>query len=387
MRSRRLYLLFTIVTLLLVGCAQRRIAEVGLPKRVVRAIPGKQPLVRVLVNSEFGRVTITPGNYVIRGDSGEVVSDGSSTVTVEEREGLLVCLGRSYRSLEIDSEIGVVIGGDRFPGRVWMIPHDGKIGIVNELPLEEYVRLVMTQEVPSSFHMEALKAMSVAVRTYTLYQIEKNGDAPFHLTSVISHQVYRGVKRIEDRVEEAVRETRGEVLMFEGDYALTVYHSTCGGRTESSRNVWGKGLPYLESVKCGYCQSSPRFRWSYVVRGSEFVSLLKKKGIRDGSLRGVRVISRFPSGRVERLRVSTDVGSVVLKGKELRRLVGYDKIRSLLFDVEFDGSLVKFTGSGYGHGVGLCQYGADGMARSGAGYRDILRHYYSGRLELVKIYR
>ena len=160
--------------------------------------------------------------------------------------------------------------------------------------------------------------------------------------------------------------------------ANTVYHSTCGGRTEDAASAWGRDIPYLRAVPCDDCADSPVFRWEHRFSEAEARRLAKALGVPSGKDLRIAVIGRSPTGRASRLRVSSGGVSREVQGAEFRKAAGYAKVRSLKMEIVPVSGGWRITGEGWGHGVGLCQFGANGMARRGAGYREILARYYPG---------
>lgn len=251
----------------------------------------------------------------------------------------------------------------------------GGLQLINVIPLEDYLAAVLGSEMPVSFPLEALKAQAVAARTYALQKKLAAYGSPFHMGSSVLHQVYGGVKREVAKTRMAVEATRGEVLTYELAPIEAYFHATCGGRTEAGQEALGRNLPYLQAVECP-CGKLPASRWSATVPESELKVALRE------SPEGFRVTSRTATQRVTRVTTS---GGGSMGGVELRRRLGYTRLKSLHFDVEKTSRGYLFTGRGYGHGAGLCQWGAKALSDKGWDYRDILSHYYPGA-ELQHLY-
>lgn len=268
-------------------------------------------------------------------------------------------------------------------------------GDIVSLPLEEYVAGVVAAEMPTSFELEALKAQAVIARTFTACHLRSMGgqgvkDNPgADITTDIWSGGQAWMSKAEarrewgwfgfysrwTRVEEAVNATAGLVLTHNGVPIEAAYHSTCGGATENSEDVWSEAVPYLRGVDCDWCAHS---QWTEVVTEVTVGAMAKALGLDAGVLSAgagqgrtyLEVTSVTPSGRAKTVRV----GELVVRGLEFRRALG---LRSVRFTHTAEGDVIRFVTSGYGHGVGLCQYGADGMARSGRDFREILDHYYT----------
>lgn len=252
---------------------------------------------------------------------------------------------------------------------------------VDTIPLEEYVSGVVASEMPSNFDFEALKAQAVAARTYGLAKMEKSksGNPQAHPKAPLcdgTHcQAYRSDK-ISDKVREAVLETKGQVMYYQGEMIdQPLFHSASGERTENSEDVFSAAVPYLRSVESGKYENGAYAAENYAIGLDVLVK--KVRTVAGGaSAEPVAVVSRSEGGRVEQFQV----GGATVTGRQIRELLG---LRSANFTVQMitdssGGRQVLFTTSGNGHGVGMSQYGADGMGKAGFDYKEILQHYYSG---------
>ncbi|MGB4503455.1 MAG: stage II sporulation protein D [Syntrophaceticus sp.] len=272
-------------------------------------------------------------------------------------------------------------------------------GEVASLPLEQYVIGVVAAEMPASFHPEALKAQAVAARTYTMLRLTRESQDEKHPAAhlcVDSGHCQAWIDTAEmrkrwgwhfranyNKIAEAVETTRGQVLTYDGELIDPVYHASCGGRgTEDAREVWGHEVPYLISIPCTF---DPPHRQEPVVTRLSLQEILTKLEISEQSVPAaagsgcvVEIQERTKSGRVK----SVKVGSQICGGVDLRKELG---LRSTDFQVTSAGDEIIFTTRGYGHAVGMCQYGANGLADRGVKYNQILAYYYRGvKLETVQ---
>ena len=251
--------------------------------------------------------------------------------------------------------------------------------VVNLVGLEDYLKGVLPSEVPVGWPMEALKAQAVAARTYALYKRAQNDGEDYDLLSDINDQVYGGMDRENENTTRAVLFTKGEILVHDKRLIKAYFHSTCGGRTENAVDVFGgETVPYLKSVHCNYDRRSPYHVWQYSTRLSELQADLSRSGLRVGKVVGISPRGRTRTGRVREVVVRSKTGNHTLKATDFRIMVGPKKVKSTRFKIKKRGSTVVFKGIGYGHGVGLCQWGAKGMAEKKFGYAKILKHYYPG---------
>lgn len=266
-------------------------------------------------------------------------------------------------------------------------------GAIQSYDVENYLVGVVAAEMPALFELEALKSQAVAARTYTIKRIqmaeagEGNGvhpgaalcTDPTHCQAWISDAEMRqrwGLTRyyrFKRKIQTAVKETRGIVLTSDGKLIEPVYHSTCGGRTEVPQEVWKYTAPYLQSVECPFDRHSPnltkeyRFTWAEL-DGMLGTSLSAKPQAAAGQ---IKIEERTITGRVR----TVAAGQKKIPGTEFRSMLGLNSTR---FTLKGDSKGLTIKTTGYGHGVGLCQYGADGYAREGKDFRFILSHYYPG---------
>lgn len=249
--------------------------------------------------------------------------------------------------------------------------------VVNVIALEEYLAAMVGSEMPVTFPREALKAQAVAARTYALHKKLAAYGEPYHLGSSVLHQVYSGVEHEDPRSREAVEATRGQVLTWELAPVEAYFHASCGGRTESGLDALGRDLPYLTPVECG-CGSLPVSRWSFTLGEAD---LRRTFG---AGVEGLRVLERTGTGRARSVALG---GGRRLDAVTFRQRLGYARLKSLDFEAEpLPGrAAVRISGRGFGHGAGLCQWGARVAAQAGWDYRRILAHYYPGT-ELQQLY-
>jgi stage II sporulation protein D len=282
-----------------------------------------------------------------------------------------------------------------------------KLLAVNTLPLETYLEGVVPHEIgnPGPDAYAALAAQAVTARTYALGRVELNRAEPFDVFAGVRDQVYRGKEKTSRATTSAVRDTRGEVLLDGGKLCRTYYSATCGGHTSDIRLVWPQrdAEPYLYGSYDrmpgegeSFCHWVRNFRWRYSFSGKEIGRILRKTiplelGVpssRVGNFVDIHIAERSPSGRVRRVEIETTTGTFSVEGDRIRWVLMVDAENSRIlpstlfaFEKSMQNGRVSFlsvAGGGNGHGVGMCQNGAIGMARKGYSYRMILSHYYPG---------
>lgn len=268
------------------------------------------------------------------------------------------------------------------------------------LNLEEYIVGVVAAEMPAEFNSEALKAQAVAARTFAVKQMVRFGgpglpdkkadvSTDYHVSQAYwtleQRQEKWGAKATEynKKIQQAVIDTAGVIMTYQSQPILAAFHSTSGLRTASAKEVWGQDVPYLVSVPTEWDQQSPRYEEQKAFTFQEISQKLGSEAAsvstasQDGKL-PVQVLSTTESGRVEKIRL----GSKVFSGQEVREKLG---LRSTAFTVQMQSDQLLFHTLGYGHGVGMGQYGANGLAQQGRLYDEILKYYYQG-IEFKNIY-
>jgi stage II sporulation protein D len=270
------------------------------------------------------------------------------------------------------------IRGQRYRGRLVVQAVAGTLEVVDHVPLEDYVAATVGGEMPASWPTQALYAQAVATRTYALHQQSRRGSERWDVRATEQSQVYRGVEAESEATRRAAEATRGEILVHAGRPILAAFHSTSGGRTASASEVWGESVPYLGSVEVEHEEAAPFTYWRSVVPPEDLDALLDAMGAGLGSLRELEVDARTESGRVSRIIADGSERRVFIRGDHLRAFAEALGLRSMLFDVRHTPEGFAFVGSGFGHGVGMSQWGARELARRGASYRRILARFYPG---------
>ncbi len=287
---------------------------------------------------------------------------------------------------------GIWFKNRRYAGELRISLNDKKLNIINHLKLEKYLKSVVGSEMPKEFPLAALQAQAIAARTYALKLLDKKKLFDVHSTQ--ASQVYLGLESETAKINRAVRSTSSLALFYKNELIDAVFHSSSGGRTENSGQVWKYQLPYLKSV-IDYDQNSTKYKWT-----NKFTSAEMEKIFSDiGGVNSIQIIDKSNTGRVLKIRLHGTNGNKIISGKELRERL---QLLSTKFEVDLnfnpinlDNKIVEdFTpqllpsipanyfllveGYGAGHGVGMSQWGAKSMAERGSSFREILKHYYTG---------
>lgn len=250
-----------------------------------------------------------------------------------------------------------------------------RIMVINIINLEQYLYGVVKCEMSDSFPIEALKAQAIIARTFALSNLKKHQDKGYHLCTGVCCQVYNGVLAESRITTEAVDQTRSLVLSYENNLAKTFYHSCCGGKTAPF--IWKEDskTPYLQSKNCPFCNHPRNSSYSWTQRIS-FYEI--QKAFDTGEISSISINEYDESGRAKTLLIRHSAGNSIINTNKFRNILGYTRVKSTLFTLHDDGQGVVFNGKGYGHGVGLCQWGARGMAEAGYDFKEILGFYYAG---------
>jgi stage II sporulation protein D len=297
------------------------------------------------------------------------------------------------------------VGGAPYRGDIAIYATDTSVAVVNVVKIDDYLRGVVPLEIGTKADADsaAVQAQAVTARSYAYIHLSRDPGRFYDVTGGEFDQVYRGVAAETQVASEAVESTRMLVLKYGDRVVNAPYHSTCGGSSASASEVWrSDDEPYLHPVSDRipgtnryYCDIAPRFRWSKTLDAASLNAAVARYLAAytrvppggAGNVREVTVASRTPSGRVGTITITTDRGNFTVRGNDTRfvlRPPDGELLNSTYFSVETSqsssGSLAQLTlrGMGYGHGVGMCQWGAIGRARAGQDFRTILRSYYPG---------
>jgi stage II sporulation protein D len=338
---------------------------------------GANQTIRVAIVKHATSVIVDGDGLLARRENGDAVAIVTPVTIRPGGDGLLLD-GVSYQRLSFAAPGAVFINGKPYRGLAEVSFGAQGVLVVNELPLEDYLVGLINCEVSSSWPMESVKAQAVIARTYALYRKEQKKNSYYHLESSVLDQVYDGCLIEDSRAKRAVSETAGEVLTYNGTIIQAFYHSNCGGKTETSENVWGLRLPYLQGVTCEYCLGASSGIWEQKLELKDMENKLRAAGFKVSGVTGIRPGSRNSRGRLKNIVVVSARADVSLAGDQFRKALGYGVIKSTNFSVKVVDGVAVFNGAGNGHGVGLCQWGAKQRALNGFVYTEILSYYYPG---------
>ncbi|MCK8827550.1 SpoIID/LytB domain-containing protein [Natroniella acetigena] len=303
-----------------------------------------------------------------------------------------------FRTVKSDELIGV--DGQRYRGDIEILNTADGLIVINHVKLSDYLASVVGSEVISSWPTEALKAQAIVARTYALRNQNKYQSRGYNLCNTVNCQVYRGVSAETERIIKAVEETKGQVITYDEQLISAVYHSTAGGKTANASTVWNGSSPYLQSVTSND-NLSPHYNWQKEYTKTELEELLRANGVEISKLKGISLKGVGPSGRGKEVKIHAKNDDHIINNSHFRlwlglkstnfSIIGENVLKFNGFNDRFDFNFswldqeynftpqgrYLFKGYGWGHGVGMSQWGAYQMALAGANYREILKHYYT----------
>ncbi len=328
---------------------------------------------RVAIEDGVSRVKVgSSTDAIVRNSAGQKVGEleAMNAFNAQARGGGVSLEQWRAPSLWIEpADDGYVWIGDRwYRGRTQLVSTQKGLVAVNHVDLEEYLYSVLGAEMSASWPQEALKAQAVAARSFALHKSAQTNNGVYDVGDTTTWQVYKGLETEAITTQQAVRATAGQVMTHGSEIILAVFHSSSGGHTENVEDIWMQPLPYLRGV-VDYDMGAPVYEWTKYFSKSE----LSRKISGVGTVTSMVPERKTPRGRIVTMRVRGTGGSRRISGNDLRQALG---LRSTLFTVSSTGSGFQIQGRGFGHGLGLSQWGAHNLAQKGVNYQQILGHYY-----------
>lgn len=272
----------------------------------------------------------------------------------------------------------ISVNGTEYRGEITVKKTGVSFSAVNKLNLEDYLSGVLPREVGRFWPFEALKAQAIASRSFAVYEALRRKSKEYDLFADTYSQVYGGKSSERWRTDRAVESTRGKILVYNGKVFPAYFHSCCGGHTEDGAKVWGRSLKPLSGVRCPWCRWSLRFRWRSRVSVADMAEKLKSKARGISSVDDIKAGKRDESGRVVSIDVRSGDHHTQIDINDFRAMIGGDILKSSNFRVRKYPGEYLFAGFGWGHGVGMCQWGAFTMALAWWKAEKILKFYYPG---------
>lgn len=377
-----------------------------------------------------------------------ILGNNEEDIEIHSVDGLLITSIPGDGSVIIGSQDKnnsiIKVDENRYRDYITLLNNGNNLLIINHIYIENYLFGVVPKEIPASSPADALKAQAIVARSYTYTSLNNHINEDYNLCSTTHCQVYGGYEWEHPSTNQAIIHTYGEYVAYNGQVVNTTYHSNSGGYTESSENVWGGKLPYLVGVKDTFSLNSPNSNWSVKLTPSELKEKLKANGLNVGEVRDLQIIETSNSKRVEKIKIIGSSGEEIITGEKLRSIIGFADLKSTLFSIDKEGSentkkvyvldgsglrkevslsgmhivdgnnkksvsrnstnrlrgnassadivgtlnvqptTFAFQGKGFGHGVGMSQYGAIEMAKLGYNYDEIIKHYYNS-VEIINL--
>jgi len=357
----------------------------------------QQPVIRVVIKADADAVRLSlEGTYsLIDINTGKQILEGSGgTSAALSVCGQQLCIdARPLDTVAVRVQAPKGLGVHSGPKLTWYrgdldveADKTGQLSAINRLDLEDYLRGVLPREVPAKWPMAALKAQAVASRTYALYRMTQAGGLSSDVSADVLSQVYGGRNAEHWRTNQAIKQTRGKALVYQEELVPAFFHASCGGHTENALFVWNLDSEVLQGTVCPYCIDRPSYTWKHNFHARTVQEQLGKQGYPIGAIDSIEVTRQNPSGRAVLLQIhDSDNATLTIPATEFRSILGPDVVRSTRFEVMMQGYYFDLVGYGWGHGVGMCQQGACGMALVGKKMPEILKFYYNGAT-LEKMY-
>lgn len=358
----------------------------------------KTPLkVGIVVDQKQASIYIPNGTLFVETENGkkEIGTFTDKSITVKNENNSLVLyhengkpIGIYKGKISLDDNLSpIAINGKKFRGELEILinpKNPTALHVVNEVMLEDYLKSVVPSESPASWPLESLKAQAVAARTYAVGNWKRRDDLGFDLMSTVADQMYTGIEAERDSSNQAVKETIGEIMISNGKPINALFFSCSGGYTDSAKEVWNTDeYPYIQPVK-DFDQNAPKHKWEKTFTNQDIQKGLVQLGHDIGEIKEIKGIEFTPQNRVKKVELTGSKGKVVVDSNKFRFAIG---LASTLWTVkpEDAGKTIKksasgfvFNGGGWGHGLGMSQWGANQMSKDGKEYKEILKHYYTG---------
>jgi stage II sporulation protein D len=369
--------------------AKSRWAEPALPERPALKYQRSQEIrVMLLKGVKKARIASPHGLAIIDGEKLLSVPKGGILI---EAVGNHFLINRKHRVTASQLTIRPMLQQEplsimqkRYRGTALLRAEGGKFDLVNSIPFEDYLKGVIPAEVIPSWEFEALKAQAVASRTFAYRKILAHDEDDSHLDATIFSQVYGGYDAEREKTNRAVMETAGEMLTYKGKPVAAYFHSNSGGYTENAYSVWDTDFPYLQSNPDPYSIAASDVRWEIRFTSQAIEQKLRENGYDIRDISNIVPAATTESRRISKVMIHHRRGQTLINSNDFRIILDPLKLKSTMFSLERTNDSYLFRGKGFGHGVGMSQWGANAMAKAGKNYQEILRFYYQN-IQITRI--
>lgn len=359
----------------------------------------------IAVDKKISEINISNSNLILKKDNEEIDLGNflNKKLIVKNENGIISVYDDKNKITEFnsgklvikDNIIPPTINNKGYRGEFEIILNPKNINtfhIVNNVMLEEYLRGVVPSESPSSWPEESLKAQALAARTYAIANWNKRKNDGFDLADTVSDQVYNGISSEAESTDKAIKETEGQIITFNGKPINALFFSCSGGYTDSALEVWNVDLPYIQPVP-DFDYKASRYKWEKSYSNSDIKKALTKLDVNIGNILEIEAIEFTPQKRVKKIKFTGTNGEQIVDSNKFRMALGLNSTlwtvkpsenkKFNIFGKNYPQSFT-FNGGGWGHGLGMSQWGARQMAEDGKSYQDIIKHYYTG-INIVNI--
>lgn len=348
------------------------------------ANPEAYRYIRVAIMTKADEIKVSsPAPYTVKKIDGTLLASGEKLYRVPTqatKDGIQI--GKQlFREpgIVLEGGQGIRIAGVMYSHQIvlWQEP-PGKLLVINNVEMETYIKSVIAWEANPQWSPEALKAQAIAARTFALFRALSSADRKYDVLGDVFGQVYKGDNTLHPKTDSVVDATRGQILTMKGKVFPAYYHSTCGGHTTSIETFWNmEPNAALRGVQCDFCRKSPHYNWRFSVPEKELEKILKKQGYRFVDIQRIVPVDLDESGRPARLRIEARQGKATVKAADFRIWLGPEEFKSTFIkSIDVAGDDVRVRGHGWGHGVGMCQFGMKYLGQIGYTYPQILQYYY-----------
>ncbi len=365
-KSLAVIFIFSVSVLIISGCGS-----------ISKPMNQASPLIKVQLY-EGNEIQIKPfKNYILSVNSRKEVGDGPLYISFISNRMELNGVCAEVDSIEIYPARYFEFQGKKYAGNASVIKTQKGLMLINIIDIETYLHGVLPNEVPTGWNLQALKAQAVVSRTYALYEVanSRKSNKEFDLYSDTRSQVYNGIENETELTSLAIYSTIGEVLKYQGRIIQSFFHASSGGMTESSREVFNDDKPYLTPVPSPYSTYYKENKWDIAITLKKLEEELKL----TNSIIKISVPVRTISKRIKTIEIDDQLSNKIrISGQDFRNIVGPQSMKSTRANIHISNDFVLISGVGYGHGVGMGQWDAFGMASQGYQYKDIVTYFYHG---------
>ncbi len=350
--------------------------------------------IKILIKTSKSKISFEATDFIIKdervGDrlfSIKKKRDITVSIKSKDNQDGIIVMGKFFPTtgIIVESKNRFKIDNKRLKFKLLVTTYNKKLYAINLLPIESYLAGIIHTEISPSWPEEAIKAQVVVSRTYALRKKFRNLFRPYDLETTVLDQVYKGMGMVNSHSTRMVAQTYGEVIAYKHELIEAFFHSNSGGMTQDGTYFSGVEVPYLKPTNdIKYLKGAPKTNWKYKLPLKKFSYYLRRANLISGSFKKIIIVKRSKSGRVLKLTLVSKKRKTI-SGEKLRAILGYGKLLSTKFSIKINKKYIVINGKGFGHGVGMSQWGAFGMAKVKKTYKEIIHKYFTN-VKIVKMY-